>query len=62
MSIKSLLERKCCLCFISKLFGAVKAEQQIKLADVNYLLCCDFVQKETVIDLDWFSLLEFELV
>lgn len=48
---KSLLERKCCLFFISEFFGAVKAEQ-IKLADVNYLLYCDFIQKETVIGLD----------
>lgn len=49
MSIKSLLERNCCLCFFRKLFGLVKAEQQIKLADVNYLqVYCAVVQKEPV--------------
>lgn len=58
MSIKSLLDSECYLCFISKLFGAVEAEQQIKWADVNYLLYCIFVQKEPV--MDWFSLLGFE--
>lgn len=62
MSIKSLLEGKCYLCFISKLFGAVEAEQQIKLADVNYLLYCIFVQKEPVMGFDWFSLLRLEPV
>lgn len=62
MSIKPLLKRKCYLFFISKLFGAVEADQQIKLADVNYLLYCIFVQKKAVMGLDWFSLLGFEPV